>query len=254
METSKSTDPLAQLLSHADPAQNFHPSEGDATRLLRAVTKGQPRSVSHRRRAAAVVAAVSCLVVVGVGVPGVAAANGYLAHTGWFSPDPNPGSTPSVSRDTDADYSEWIEIQGSDYVEVATSEWPSYVTLPPNYEQKQFARSIAENTVRLDREENGGQASLRQVTGIRREFEAYARCAWRSEWLAANSAKSVARQRHAAEMLQEAAHWPATVATDGGGVVEAETAVADAARRGDRGQVLEPDLGGCDEMLAQVGR
>jgi hypothetical protein len=242
---------MGEALAEADPALHFHPSQADGQRLLRAATQGA-RPAQRRRRS--VVVAVTCLTVLGAGIPGVAFANGYLARTGLFGPDPNADSHSQPVVNTEADGSEWIEITAPDYVEVAVSEWPRYATLPAGYEAEDFARRIAEDTVAQEKQQDPGVKSMRQVTGIRGQFAIIAGCAWRAEWLDANTRGAAGRQRLAADTLTAVAHWPAIVATDGGGVVAAEEALAKAAVAGTRGQVIKLGYMCDDDMLRRVTR
>ncbi|MFT4213859.1 MAG: hypothetical protein QM622_03680 [Microbacterium sp.] len=91
------------------------------------------------------------------------------------------------------------------------------------------------------------------MTGIVGEFEQYARCAWRAEWLAADDAGDTARETTAASTLRAAASWPATVASDGGGLVAGELAVANAAIADDRASVEATDAW-CDDLLNGLDR
>ncbi|MDF2046145.1 hypothetical protein [Microbacterium sp. Kw_RZR3] len=230
------TDPFAAL-SAADPARDVALSPDEARHLVRAAIE-RPR----RRRRRWVVPTAAIIAVFAIGVPGVAAASGYLARTGWFG-SPNPGSPEGTQPvGTEADGSEWIEIDAPDYVEVAVGLWPAQAILPPGSDTMRFATSIAERTA------TQGEG-LRQVTGIRSEFEQYARCAWRAEWLDADALGDTARAQTAAQTLTTAATWPATVATDGGGIVDEEKLVARAATAGDRAGVEAADAW-CGEMLA----
>ncbi len=224
------TDPFAALAA-ADPARDVSLTDAHARRLVQEATARSPR-----RRwllpTAAVVAALA------VGIPGAAVASGYLARTGWFG-SPNPGS-PEGTRPigTEADGSEWIDTSAADYSEYAVTLWPAYAPLPAGYDTEAFARSIAADA----------PEGLRQVTGIRSEFEQNARCAWRAEWLDADALGDADRAATAAQTLTAAATWPATVATDGGGIVDEERALAAAATAGDRAGVEAADAW-CAEML-----
>ena len=183
------TDPFAALAA-ADPARDVSLPDSDVRRIVRAATTQPPR-----RRwllpTAAVVAALA------VGVPGAAVASGYLTRTGWFG-SPNPGS-PEGTRPigTEADGSEWIDTAAADYGAYAVTLWPAYAPLPAGYDTEAFARSIAADA----------PEGLRQVTGIRSEFEQNARCAWRAEWLDADALGDADRAASAVETLTVAATW-----------------------------------------------
>ncbi|WZH37290.1 MAG: hypothetical protein PIR02_01205 [Microbacterium enclense] len=224
-------DPF-DALAAADPARDVRMPPDRARRLVRAATR-QP--VRHGRWVVPIVAIVA---VSGIGIPAAAVASGYLARTGWFG-SPNPGS-PEGTRPigTEADGSEWIDTSASDYPDYAVTLWPSYASLPIGYDAATFARAIAADA----------PEGLRQVTGIRSEFEQNARCAWREEWLDADAAGDAHRAAIAAQTLTGAATWPATVTTDGGGIVDEEKALAAAADAGDRAGVEAVDAW-CGEML-----
>ncbi|ONI65828.1 hypothetical protein CSIV_06080 [Microbacterium sp. CSI-V] len=229
------TDPFAALAA-ADPARDVSLSDADVRRIVRAAT-----AQSRRRRW--ILATVTIAVVCAIGIPGAAVASGYLARTGWFG-SPQPGS-PEGTRPigTEADGSEWIDASAPDYGDYAVTLWPAYAALPVGYDTAAFARPIAADSVE----------GFRQVTGIRSEFEQNARCAWRAEWLDADARGDAERAATAAQTLTAAATWPATVASDGGGIVDEERALAAAATAGDRAGVTAADAW-CGEMLEGRGR
>jgi len=228
-------DPLAALAA-ADPARDVSVSPQRARGLVRAATTQPPR----RRW---IVPTVAVMAALAVGIPATAVASGYLARTGWFG-SPNPGS-PEGTRPigTEADGSEWIDTSAADYGDYAVTLWPSSVPLPPGYDVGSFARAIAADA----------PEGLRQVTGIRSEFEQNARCAWREEWLDADAVGDAARAAVAAQTLTDGATWPATVATDGGGIVDGEKELAAAATAGDRAGVEAADAW-CADLLERRGR
>ena len=242
-------DLVLNALAEADPARGLGVTDEAARRLVRASLRAGVGTGRPRQRLAALI--VGVVAVLGVGVPGVALAAGYLAQTGWFG-SPNPGSPDGTEPiGTEADASEWVDVMAPDYVDFAVSVWPDYATLPPGYDTASFAAAISRAYVASEAAQNDGLGSLRQVTGIRSEFEQFARCAWRAEWLNANDAGDASRQSAAAGTLVGAATWPATVASDGGGIVDEERAVGDAASSGDRLAVesLNP---WCSVMLERV--
>lgn len=229
------TDPLADFAA-ADPARDVSLPAADVRRIVRAAT-------AHPRRRRWILPVAAIAVVCAVGIPGAAVASGYLARTGWFG-SPHPGS-PEGTRPigTEADGSEWIDTSAVDYGDYAVTLWPAYAPVPAGYDTTAFARAIAAD----------GVEGLRQVTGIRSEFEQNARCAWRAEWLDADALGEAERAATAAQTLTAAATWPATVATDGGGIVDVERALAAAATAGDRAGVEAIDSW-CGEMLEGRGR
>lgn len=249
---STDSDPLMAALADADPGRGVSVSADSGERLIRAaLAEGAPRRRPRRRWMPFAVAIASIL---GVGVPATAIGTGFIAQTGWFA-NPNPGSPEgTIPLGTESDGSEWVDITAPDYVQFAASIWPSYAVLPDGYTADDFAAAIAERTVSANERYDNGVTTYRQVTGILAQFEQFARCAWRGEWLDANAEGDTARERIAASVLTEAASWPATSASDGGGIVEGERAVADAATSRDRTAVEHVNSWLCTEMLRSVGR
>ena len=54
-------------------------------------------------------------------------------------------------------------------------------------------------------------------------YENIVRCLWQKEWLDQHQRGNAQGQAAAASVLRQSLAWPATVATDGGGVVERMT-------------------------------
>lgn len=246
-------DVLLTALHQADPGSRVVMTEDSGLRLLRAAAAAErPRS---RRRLVATIA--SCAAAVMLAVPATAAASGYLARTGWFG-NPEPGSPAGTTpRGTEADGSEYIDQLAPDYVAFATLQWPNYARLPKGYDSHRFAQAIATQDAAQAAQtarQVGSKSSLIQVTSIVGHDEMMARCVWQAEWLEADADDDTARATAAAKALNEAARWPATVATDGGGVVQGELTVAAAAASGDRAEVQAHHELNCPAGVARLGR
>lgn len=83
-------------------------------------------------------------------------------------------------------------------------------------------------------------------TAVRRTFEYAAYCMWLNEFDLAHDADDASRQSHAADVLADATAWPSIVATDGGGIVEQMTAVAESAAAAETEMVRAQIDADCD--------
>jgi len=181
---------------------------------------GRPFRLQARRRLAIAIA-------VAVAVPAsTAVAYQWSAHTGWFG---SPGMTEN-------DTSEWLRSDAPDFRQVAADLVPD-LPLPRG----------ASWTTELDRQVEQGRSApgLVQVTGVRRTFEAYARCTWIQSWLLAFERDDRQAARLAAGVIAGSSRWPATVATDGGGVVGRIRSLGAAAARGDARPLREELSANC---------
>jgi hypothetical protein len=211
-------DPIAETLANVAPARDGMfdaPRYTDAVgELARALAR---TDVRRRRRPARVRARwrIAIAVAVVVVVP-VASAVGYQlsAHTGLFGA---PGMTEN-------DTSEWLRADAPDFGDVAAKLIPD-LPLPRGASwQAELARQV---------EQGQAEPALVQVTGVRATFEAYARCTWVGAWTSAFKRADQRAALRAAAVIEESATWPATVATDGGGVIEHIRSLAGAAAQGD---------------------
>jgi hypothetical protein len=182
--------------------------------LAQAITQTSPRP-APRRWLLRVRLRVAIALAVALCLP-VASAVGYqlAAHTGIFG----------VPGQTENDTSEWLRSDAPDFGAVVARLIPS-VALPHG---ASWRTAIAGQV-----KQGHSNPGLVQVTGVRSQFEAYARCAWIASWLAARQRDDLAAQRRATSELEQSVRWPATVATDGGGTVDHYRALAQAANVGD---------------------
>ncbi|MCD7101042.1 hypothetical protein [Pseudoclavibacter sp. 13-3] len=159
---------------------------------------------------------------------------GFLAQTGIFG---------NSSASTEEDDTEYINTGSHDYESYAVAQWPAYIVLPAQYDSTRFAAATAAYLKPAD-------GALVQKTTVIWTFEDAARYAWMREWLDADTRSDRPAAARAADMLTEAASWPATVRADGGGVVDHFSDVARAARDGDRATVQDDALRYADDDQA----
>jgi hypothetical protein len=237
MFTMLTDDELFARLKNVDPASALVPDEKQMMSALASATVG-PRKTRSR-----VFLWVAILVagVVTLGAVSPAVADGvhhFFAQTGWFGSPNLPGVGESPTTTTESDNSEWINTGRSDFVAYSASIFPSYISLPVGYDRATYASAVAK-TIRPP------QGGLMQATGIVDDFETYSRCVWMQTWLAADSSHDTAAMKAAASVLTTSATWPATVATDGGGMVAGFEVVASGASRGDPTPVQHEYLLNC---------
>ncbi|MGV8885306.1 MAG: hypothetical protein ACOH1T_06915 [Microbacteriaceae bacterium] len=222
-------------LRRGDPA-----TLGGSTELLddlvmatrAAVEVETPRTARWQSKRFGVIVGTVAILAVGLVTPAVATGVHYLARTGWFGESPNPGGNSSGASDT-----EWIDTGSSDFVDYASTILPSYVTLPEGYTRTSFARAEAERFAAA------AGPSLTQKVSVVRSFESAARCLWIDEWLTADAAGDTSATTVASISLGATATWPATVATDGGGIVAMYEQLGDSARSGNRSAVQDAYAG-----------
>ena len=217
------TDPLLARLAAADPVPVLPAipapvAAAEVAALVAAVPRPAPR---RRRRRTATLAVLAALVAVPAGAAAMEVAG---LHTGVF---PGRGDTESVAGE------EYLDT-GSPQIAAVAEELTRGLPLPAGARWAPFLE-------RWPAPEGG----LMQRTGIAMQAEAYARCAWLTSWLGAHRDGDAGAAREAAAVLRRSATWPATAATDGGGVVASLTAVADAAAAGDPGPVRQEVAANC---------
>jgi hypothetical protein len=246
---------VLEALALADPASIIELDPSDALRAVRGARVARP----HRRRLVTLALSIGALVA--ALVPTGALASGWMAQTGWFG-SPNP---PTVADEgehvgsSDADSSQWLSVTAPDFVEAAADLLPDYVSLPAGFDRARFATAVAQQihdgiVDGPDAASVSESGALMQETGVISMLELHARCEWRREWITAYDAGDTALAAHAVAMLAEAATWPATVSTDGGGVVAEEQRLADAAASGDRATVVGEGMRNCPALPAGAGR
>ena len=234
------SDPELAVLMEADPAADvtLTPTEARVYLAATLADSSRTRPTRWRRRA---IAATALLVGLGISVPGVAYGGWFRALTGEYV---NPFTFEPV-KDRDPN-NQVVEMTKADYPQLVASEWPSYVPLPDGYNQTAFATAIGQrmhdNAV-ADAKREGAPGVEETVALIHTDLENAGRCVWIQEWL--DAAPNSAQRQRATALLAESATWPATVASDGGGVVDSLRTVAEAAKTGNTSVVRNEDSTNC---------
>ncbi len=206
---------LIDVLRSADPASGLTLSASDATE---AVHRAHPERMRRRRWS---VWAVALTAIFAVGVPAGAVASGFAARTGWFG-SPNPVDVASAdsedSVNTESDGTEWLDLGAADLSEVVASLYPEWLPLAPGITREELVNRVIEQMA--------GTEGLAQETYVRKAFEYAAYRDWIGAWITASNEGDTAAQAAAAAVLVDAAGWPATVSTDGGGITDGMRAFA----------------------------
>jgi hypothetical protein len=187
---------------------------------------GRARRWWRRRPVAGAIVGV-ILAVGAVGVP--AAAVTWLAHTGVFG-----------GGGTETDDSEWIGVDAADAPQAVRDLYPTWMPLPDGTDRgnaERVVNSLYARSVAAAKSDDEDGHVITQATDIQRMFESYGRCAWYRTWIDAHDADDPDTLALASRTIDEATRWPATVSTDGGGVVDHLRQVAESAADGDRAAV-----------------
>ena len=132
--------------------------------------------------------------------------------------------------------SEWIDFAAPDAPELVVELYPEYLTLPPGLSEEKVSGVVGEV---LAPDDDSSAGYRMQDVGIASTYEFVARCSWYVEWMAADDVSDDASRERATDGIETAAEWPATAATDGGGIVAGLRTVVGDARRGDRDAVVD---------------
>ncbi|MFT4137244.1 hypothetical protein [Microbacterium sp.] len=216
--TTMSDPDLLDALRAADPASTITITPSDAAAAVR---RARPSRLSRRRWS---VWATALTAIVVVGVPVGAVATEFAARTGWFG-SPNPGDDRGASVSTEADDSEWLDLGADDLPDVVASLYPEWLPLAPGVTRAALTARVSDTMA--------GMGGLAQATLVRRTFEHEAYRDWITAWITAHENGDATGQTKAAAILADAAEWPATVETDGGGVTDAMRAFARRIAAGD---------------------
>ena len=187
-----------------------------------------------RRRRLWGLGVASMLVVVGGAVSAPAAADvarHFLAQATWFEASGTeviPGS-------------EWVDLSSDDLGEYIEYIYPDDIPLAPSMTRDE----VLVRTYEVWR----GSDGLSQEVGIRHTVELIAYCGWTIEMVDADYSWDEGRYDRAVDKLFEAAEWPATVATDGGGIVDQMLVMAEAAEDHQEGSKYDLfRMGECAEL------
>ncbi|WP_159499092.1 hypothetical protein [Microbacterium sp. 18062] len=217
MKTMSDAD-LLDALRTADPAGTIALTAADAAAATR---RARPSRLPRRRWG---IWATALTAVVVVGVPVAAVATGFAARTGWFG-SPNPGDDRGSSVSTESDDTEWLDLGADDLPEVVASLYPEWLPLAPGVTRDTLTTRVTDVMAQTD--------GLAQETLVRKTYELEAYRDWIGAWITAHDNGDATGQATAATVLDDAADWPATVDTDGGGVADGIRAFARRIATGD---------------------
>ncbi|KNH16296.1 hypothetical protein ACU18_14155 [Arthrobacter sp. ZBG10] len=128
--------------------------------------------------------------------------------------------------------SELIRPLASDYAKFAKTKYGS-LPIPDGMEEDRLKTEVANSeAVSYQRNSQGVDVITQDIAPVLR-YEGVVRCLWLREWSEGYSAADAGARSKAVGVLRQSLSWPATVATDGGGVVEHMTTVVAAAELGD---------------------
>ncbi|MBT2586947.1 hypothetical protein [Arthrobacter sp. ISL-95] len=243
---------LDAQLRGADPANRwaFEPEAAhNVLRELRTGVSEQSKPKRRRRWISLLVAGAVGVAGVGVASPAVAQFMGFLTED-VENPPPVPTSTgDGATRNLDIRDSEWINPLASDYARFAKTKYGS-LPLPPGYDEERLKDASASKEAKMYQDNDQGSGIITQDIAPTIRYEGLVRCLWEAEWLDRHSAGDQQGQSTAASVLKQSLAWPATIATDGGGVVERMTLSVAAAESGDSKTVEEDHRTlGCRDMI-----
>lgn len=195
-----SDDELSRRLGKARTERRDGPvPDGIAARLVSDARRGAESRSVHRR----IVAGAAGLAVVGGGIvvapAATAAVQRFLAQT-----DIVFGGSEVIEE------SEFVDTSAADLGAYIDSIYPEWLPLAPSQTRAGVIGDV--------RAAYATEASIVQEVGIRRSLERAVYVGWIDEWIAAEESADAERMAAAADVLGQAATWPAMTATDGGGV------------------------------------
>jgi len=222
-------DELDLRLSRADRAQVSAVPRATLDELVLATREAGRTSQRRRLGLAGVLAAAA---VVGGALAAPAAADGiseFLAISEW-----QPGLDPGLPADCPpescafAPGSEMVDLSAPDLRHYLETIYPEWLPLAPGTTRAGILDGMAAQAAA------DPEAGLTQEIALRATMERNAICSWVDLWL---TTSDDAERTRAADVMQEARSWPATVDTDGGGVVAFLEVYATGAAAGDRDAV-----------------
>lgn len=248
-------DSLDSLLRAADPLVLRAERRPDPDTFLQALDRrdevpSTTKDPRRRRRVAVLWITLGLAAGVGIAAPAAAGVGSFLARTGTYPPAPNSSSETQTEVVPD---SEWIDATARDYVDYALTVYDTSLPLPDRYVAEDVAKRVAVHQFEVAAEY--GVPVVQQTIGLKRAYESAVRCVWISNWQVAAKSGDRTEQQRSADVMAESATWPATVATDGGGVVDALRSEADGARRGDASMVASAyQSNACEEFMKAIDR
>jgi hypothetical protein len=218
-----SDDELGQRLSCTDPARAVSPSDDALDSLLRDTRGDIPAVAPRRRRRLVTGVALAGVILAGsaAALPAAAGVLSFLAQTDWKCTWGSECGDPE---------GQWIDTAEADFVDYTATVFPYDLPLPPGVDAEEL-RITAANQMH-------NTPALKPEIGVIHHFESQIYCAWVGEWLQRDNAGDLTARAVASKVMIQNADWPATVATDGGGITEVQRALGHAALNGDRESVL----------------
>lgn len=201
--------------------------------LVNLFAVSEAESLGRRRRRAIARAGIAGALVIGLGVgaPTAAAAiRDYLSQTGRYC------SGTECGAGVNPEEAEWIDSSKSDFGVYVDSLFPTDLPLADGSSRAQVVGQLVSNIESANAADGSGGEWT--ALGLSSSLENIIYCGWVNQWLAADAAGDAGSAQRSAEVMRDAAEWPATVKTDGGGVADAIRWYADAANRGDAATVL----------------
>lgn len=245
---------LDEALRRADPANHWAVAPEATDGLLgklRAIdpAEGHSPKGKQRRWIALLLAGATCLGGVGVATPAVANFMGFLAEV-VENPLPVPTSSGDGQvRNEAIPNSEWINPLASDYAEFAKTKYAS-LPLPSRYDEARLKNASALKEANMYRANDQGDGIITQDIAPTVRYEHIVRCLWQKEWLDRHLQGDTDGRSAAVTVLRQSLTWPATVATDSGGVVERMTLTVSAAEAGNSERVEEDQrILGCQGLI-----
>ncbi|GAA3270562.1 hypothetical protein [Paenarthrobacter aurescens] len=232
---------LDAQLRRADPANKwaFEPETAhNVLRHLRAADEGQSMNKGRRRWISLLVAGAVAVAGAGVASPAVAQFMGFVTEEVENAPPVPSSSGDGTTGNLDIPDSRWINPLASDYARFAKTKYGS-LPLPPGYDEERLKDASALKEAEMYQENNQGSGTITQDIAPTVRYEWVVRCLWEEEWLDRHSEGDQPGQVAAVSVLQKSLSWPATVATDGGGVVVRMKVSVAAAESGDAETVEE---------------
>jgi hypothetical protein len=218
-------DELDRRLTRADVARNLTVPGVTLDELALAAREAGRSSRRRRLGLAAVLGALA----LGGGLAAPAAADGireFLAISEW-----QPGLDPDLDEDCPpascqfAPGSDMVDLSAPDLRQYLETIYPEWLPLAPGETRTAILDGMAAQAA------SDPEAGLTQEIGLRATMERIAYCGWVDLWL---TTSDDAAQVQAADVMLQATTWPATVETDGGGVVAFLEVFAAGAAAGDR--------------------
>jgi hypothetical protein len=169
---------------------------------------------------------------VGAAVPAAADFFSFLTRTGEM-PETHSSAAGLPTPYTEVvPGSELIRPLASDYAKFAKTKYGS-LPIPDGLEEDRLKTEVANSEAESYQRNSQGVDVITQDVAPVLRYEGVVRCLWLREWAEGHSVADAGVRSKAVGVLRQSLSWPATVATDGGGVVEHMTTVVAAAESGD---------------------